>query len=70
MRKGVYPCEYMGDWENFNETWLPDKEHFYSHLSMEDITDADYMHAEGVCKEFKINNLGEWHFMFKTIRYC
>ena len=59
MRKDVYPYEYMGDWENFNETSLPDKEHFYSHLSMENITDADYMHAKRVCKEFKINNLDE-----------
>ena len=30
LQKGVYPYEYMDDWENFNET-LPDKEDFYSH---------------------------------------
>ena len=27
---------------------------------MEDITDAEYMHAEGVCKDFEIKNLGEY----------
>ena len=27
---------------------------------MEDITDADYMHAKRVCKDFKIKNLGEY----------
>ena len=27
----------MDDWEKFNETSLPEKEDFYSHLNMEDI---------------------------------
>ena len=31
----------MDDWEKLNETSLPEKEYFYSHLNMEDITDAD-----------------------------
>ena len=35
---------------------------------MEDITDADYVHAKRVCKEFEIKNLGEYHIcMFKAI---
>ena len=25
------------------------------------ITDADYMHAKRVCKDFEIKNLGEYH---------
>ena len=56
LRKGVYPYEYMDDWEKFNETTLPKKEEFYSNLNMEDITDADYMHAKTVCKDFQIKN--------------
>ena len=31
----------MDAWEKFNETSLPAKEDFYSHLSREDVTDAD-----------------------------
>ena len=31
---------------------------------MEDITDADYMHAKRVCKDFEIKNLGEYHDLF------
>ena len=27
LRKGVYPYEYMDDWENFNEKSLPEKEY-------------------------------------------
>ena len=51
----------MDVWEKLNETSLPEKEDFYSHLNMEDITDEDYAHTKRVCKEFKINNLGEYH---------
>ena len=36
----------MEDWEKFNETSLPKKEDFYSHLNMEDITDADSAYAK------------------------
>ena len=39
LGKSVYPYEYMNDWEKFNETSLLEKEDFYSHLNMEDITD-------------------------------
>ena len=28
LRKGVYPFEYMDDWEKFNETTLPEKKSF------------------------------------------
>ena len=59
LRKGVYPYEYMDDWKKFNDTSLPEKEHFYSHLNMEDITDGDYAHAKRVCKDFEIKHLGE-----------
>ena len=41
LRKGVYPFEYMDDWEKFNDTLLPKKEDFYSNLNLEDITKAD-----------------------------
>ena len=53
----------MDDWEK-SETSLPEKEDFYSHLNMEDITDADYTHAKRVCKDFKINNLGDYHYLY------
>ena len=61
LRKGVCPNDYMDDWEKFNETSLPEKEDFYSHLNMIDITDADYAPAKRVCKDFEIKNLGVYH---------
>ena len=42
---------------DFNETSLPEKEDFYSHLSMKDVTYTDYTHAKKDCKDFKIKNL-------------
>ena len=44
----VYCYEYMDIWENFNETSLPEKEDFYSHLNMEHITDTDHTHPKRV----------------------
>ena len=41
LRKGVYPYEYMDGWEKFNETSLSEKQNFYSHLNIENITVAD-----------------------------
>ena len=46
LQKGVYPYEYMDDWQKFNETFLPEKEDFYSLINMENITDADYTQAK------------------------
>ena len=46
LRKAVYLYEYMDDWEKFNEISLPEKEKFYSHLTMENITDLDCPHAK------------------------
>ena len=37
--------KYINDWEKFNETLLLEKEDFYSHLNIEDITDANYTHT-------------------------
>ena len=73
--KGVYPYECMDGWEKSNEAMLPEKEDFYSHLNMEDITDADYAHAKRVCKDFEIKKLGDisWFVCSKqyiTVTWC
>ena len=31
---------------------------------MEDVTDADYVHAKRVCKDFEIKNFGEYHDLY------
>ena len=51
----------MDEWKTFNETTtLPQKEEFYSNINMENITDADYAHANGVCKAFGTKKLRDY----------
>ena len=64
MRKGVYPYEYMDEWNKFNEKVLPGKESFYSNLTLENITETDYAHANNVFKKFDINNLRDYHDLY------
>ena len=60
LRKSVYPYEYMDSWERFNKTSLPSKKDFYSELTLEDISDKDYEHAQKVFKEH-CTNMGDYH---------
>ena len=52
MGKGVYPYEYMDDWEKLTEK---------SHLKMKDITNVNYVHGKRVYKDFNIRNLENYH---------
>ena len=61
VKKGIYPYDFMGSFEKFNQTELPGKEHFYSILNDQDITNDEYDHAKKVWKTFKLKNLGEYH---------
>ena len=54
LRIDVYNYEYIDDWEKFSETSLPEKEFFYSHLNIEDITDADYITQKEFVKILKL----------------
>ena len=54
----------MDDWEKFNETTFPEREEFYSTFNMKDLTDADYMLAKRVCKDFEIKHLDEYHDLY------
>ena len=51
----------MHDWEKFNETSLPEKEEFYSHLNIEDITEADHTHSKRDWKDFEIKIILNYH---------
>ena len=64
LRKGVYPYEYMDEWNKFDEKKLPCTESFYSTLTMEDISDTDYKHANNVFKKFNLNNFGDYHDLY------
>ena len=53
IKKGIYPYEYMDNWNRFNESKLPDKSKFYSKLNMNEVSDKDYEHARKVWKSLK-----------------
>ena len=59
MGKVVYAFEYMDDWKKINETSLPEKKDFYSHLNMEHTSAVDYTHAKKACRNFEIRDLGK-----------
>ena len=53
LQNGVFPYEYIDDWEKFNETTLPKQKYFYSRLKMQNVTDADYTHTKELVKILK-----------------
>ena len=46
----------MDDWDKINKMSIPEKEDFYLHLKMKDITRADYTQAKRVCKDFEMKH--------------
>ena len=63
--QGVYLYEYMDEWENFNETTLPNIA-FKSNLNMEYIKNSDYNYARSFRKDFETKSSEEYHdFYFK-----
>ena len=64
IKKGIYPYEYMTDWDKFKETKLPPREAFYSKLNMTGVKDEDYEHANRVWKESGLKDLGEYHDLY------
>ena len=63
LRKGVYPYEYMDSLEKFNETSLTANKDLYSELTLEDISDKDYEHAQKVFKEY-CTGMGDYHDLY------
>ena len=60
-RKGVYPYEFMDDFEKFKKQSLPKKTSFFFRLKQEKISDEDFEHAQRVWKEFELKNMGDFH---------
>ena len=63
-QKGVYPYDYMDRFEKFDQTELPTKEHFYSILNDQHVTNGEYDHARRVWKTFDIKTMGEYQDLY------
>ena len=64
LRKGVYPYEYVHDWQRFDESCLPPKDAFYSTLTDSHISDEDYKHGQAVWEAFSCTTLGDYHDLY------
>ena len=62
--KGVYPYDYMDDFNKFKEDWLPLIENFYPSLTSENMSDCDYNHAKIVWKSFECKTMGDYHDIY------
>ena len=64
IRKGVYPYDYMDNFDKFNETKLPPINKFYSKLYDSNVDKKDYAHAQKVWSHFGFKNMGEYHDLY------
>ena len=63
-QKGVYPYDYMSNFDKFNDTQLPTKDEFYSQMNNTNITDEEYSHAQNVWNTFQLKTMGEYHDLY------
>ena len=64
IKKGIYPHEYMTDWDKFKEMKLPPREAFCCKLNMSGVGNEDYEHTNRVWKEFGLKDLREYHDLY------
>ena len=63
-QKGVYPYDYMSNFDKFNETQLPSKDDFFSKMNNTHITDDEYKHAQNVWNKFHLKTMGDYHDLY------
>ena len=59
VRKGVYPYDYMDNFDKFDETELPPITEFYSRLYDSNVDKKDHAHAQKVWSHFDIKKYGK-----------
>jgi hypothetical protein len=60
LRKGIYPYDYMRNWERTKMRLLPSRQHFYNKLQQHECPIEDYQHARTVWREFGCKNMQEY----------
>ena len=54
----------MDDWSRFLKVTLPQKEAFYSKLSLKGFSDEDYAHEQNVWETFGCTTVGDYHDLY------
>ena len=62
-QKGLYPYEYMSDFEKFEEE-LPSKGKFYSSLTGKKNSDKEYDHVSKVWNTFQMKTMKDYHDLY------
>ena len=62
-QNGIYPCEYMSDFEKFKEK-LPSKEKFYNSLTNKKNIEKEYEHVLKVWNTFEIKTMKDYHDLY------
>ena len=57
----------MDSRDKFDETKLPPRDQFYSHLTAECASEDDYAHTQKVWNELNIQNLRQYHDLYMTL---
>ena len=63
-QKGVYPYDYMDNFQMFYENKLPDRCKFFSSLKDKCITQKDYLKANNILNVLKMNAVGDHHELY------
>ncbi|XP_030751512.1 uncharacterized protein LOC115879024 [Sitophilus oryzae] len=66
-RKGIFPYDFMDDWNKLNETQLPPKPAFYNKLNDSYINDKDYAHAKTVWNIFNCQNMRDYSELYMKV---
>ncbi|CAH1767660.1 13304_t:CDS:2, partial [Entrophospora sp. SA101] len=64
FRKGVFPYDWTKSWDKFKKTALPRRKDFYSLLSQQNISNADYVYAQEVWQKFEMKTFGKYHDLY------
>ena len=72
FRIGVYRYENLNIWiigKNSMKHHYLRRNDFFSHLNMNDISDAGYRHEKTVFADFEIKHLGQYHDLYVQSMY-
>ena len=64
ISKGIYPYDYIDNYEKLNKTSLPPIEAFYSKLSNSDCNSEDYAKAQNVWIHFGCQTMLDYHNLY------
>ena len=64
IQKGVYPYDYIDNFNRLFENYLPDINSFYSKLNKSKCDINDYKHAQNVFNKFQCKNILDYHNIY------